>query len=174
VRDWTSYNTHGQKLRCPPSKKAQFLTECGIETISLMEIKMKKMLLLVLTALTLAACASAPTPDLSGAWKLVSYGDASNPTPALPGVDTSIQFEDGQMSGNVGCNGFGGEYELNGNALTFGTVMSTLMFCEGGSDQEQSVLSVFADGDKLIVHLEGDLMTIKSPDGTLVVNLARR
>ena len=24
------YNTHGQKLRFPPSEKAQFLTECGI------------------------------------------------------------------------------------------------------------------------------------------------
>ena len=24
------YNTHGHKLRFPPSKKAQFVTECGI------------------------------------------------------------------------------------------------------------------------------------------------
>lgn len=24
------YNTHGHKLRIPPSKKAQFVTECGI------------------------------------------------------------------------------------------------------------------------------------------------
>lgn len=135
---------------------------------------MKKILLFVLTVLTLAACASVSTPDLSGAWTLVSYGDASNPTPALPGVDTSIQFEDGQMSGNVGCNGFGGEYELNGNTLTFGPVMSTLMFCEGASDQEQGVLAVFADGAKLTVQINGDEMTITSADGISVVKLSRK
>ena len=27
---WASYNTHGHKLRFPPYKKAQFVTECGI------------------------------------------------------------------------------------------------------------------------------------------------
>jgi hypothetical protein len=26
----TTYNNHGHKLRFPPSKKAQFVTECGI------------------------------------------------------------------------------------------------------------------------------------------------
>lgn len=135
---------------------------------------MKKTLLLVLTVLTLAACASTPTPDLSGAWTLVSYGDASNPTPALPGVDTSIQFEDGQMSGNVGCNGFGGEYELTGNTITFGPVMSTLMFCDGIAQQEQGVLSTFADGEELTIKVDGDLMSITSADGAMVVNLARK
>jgi len=27
---YREYNTHGHKLRFPPSKKAQFVTECGI------------------------------------------------------------------------------------------------------------------------------------------------
>ena len=29
--DCPLYNTHGHKLRFPPSKKAQFVTECGIQ-----------------------------------------------------------------------------------------------------------------------------------------------
>lgn len=135
---------------------------------------MKKLILLTMGIFLLAACASTSTVNLTGEWTLVSYGDAVNPTPALPGVDTSIKFEDGQMSGNMGCNGFGGEYELKGNTLTFGPVMSTLMFCEGISDQEQGVLSVFADGEKLTVTMEGDVMTIASADGALVVNLTRK
>lgn len=135
---------------------------------------MKKILPLVLTVLFLAACASARTPDLSGAWTLVSYGDASNPTPALPGVDTSIEFTDGQMSGNVGCNGFGGEYLQSGNTLTFGPVMSTLMFCDATSDQEQGVLSLFADGEALTVQLDGGTLTITSADGSRVVTLSRK
>lgn len=128
-----------------------------------------KKLMFVLGLFLLAACASASTVDLSGAWTLVSYGDASGLTPALPGVDTSIEFSDGQMSGNVGCNGFGGEYELNGGSLTFGPVMSTMMFCEAEAVQEQAVLEVFADGVELTVQVDGDLLTITSPDGLTVV-----
>jgi heat shock protein HslJ len=134
---------------------------------------MKKILLFALTLL-LAACASSPSIDLSGEWKLVSYGDASNPTSALPGVDTSIKFENGQMSGNVGCNGFGGEYKVRGEAITFGPVMSTLMFCEATSDQEQGVLSLFAEGEELSLRLDDNVLTITSADGASAVMLARK
>lgn len=136
---------------------------------------MKKLIMLALGIVLLTACALTSTVDLTGEWALVSYGDAAHPTPALPGVDTSLKFEDGQLSGNVGCNGFGGEYELRGNTLTFGPIMSTLMFCEGTSEQEQGLLSVFADGVELKVQMNGDdLLTITSPDGLYVVNLARK
>jgi heat shock protein HslJ len=136
---------------------------------------MKKSLL-VLTALLiliLTAC-STSRPDISGDWKLVSYGDASSPTPALPDVDTVFTFDKGQMSGNVGCNGFGGEYSLSGDRITFNGVMSTLMFCEATSAQEQGVLGVFSDGRALQIQVNGDSLTIISGEGTSVVILARK
>jgi heat shock protein HslJ len=135
---------------------------------------MKKIHLL-LTAfflLALSAC-SAAKPDLSGEWKLVSYGDIANPTPALPEVDTSITFENGQMGGNVGCNGFGGEYSLNGDQITFNGIMSTLMFCEETSAQEQGVLGVFSDNVPLQIQVNGDSLSITSADGASAVNLIR-
>lgn len=134
---------------------------------------MKKMFLLA-ALLLVSACASTPNVDLAGEWRLVSYGAASSPTPALPGVETTIRFENGQVSGNVGCNSFGGAYKLKGNMLTFGPVMSTLMFCEATSAQEQGVLSLFADGVALSVQMDGDTLRIVSPDGLTVVNLARK
>ena len=134
---------------------------------------MKKLLLLALTVLALAACASTPAPNLSGAWTLVSYGDASNPTNALPGVDTQIEFNNGQMNGNVGCNGFGGEYEQNGDTLTFGPVMSTLMFCDATAAQEQGVLGLFIPEETLTLHLDGDTLTITSADGLSAITLVR-
>jgi heat shock protein HslJ len=135
-----------------------------------MEIKMKRFFLIAIVVLALAACSPAK-PDLSGEWKLVSYGDIANPTPALPDVDTSIQFESGQMSGNVGCNGFGGTYELGGDKITFSGIMSTMMYCEETSAQEQAVLAVFSDGVKLPVQLNGNSLTIISADGASVINL---
>lgn len=131
------------------------------------------LLLTALFLLALAACSSTK-PDLGGEWQLVSYGDAANPTPALPDVDAAITFENGQMSGNVGCNGFGGEYKLNGDQITFGGIMSTMMFCEQTSAQEQGVLGIFSDGVALQIQVNGDSLTITAADSASVVNLARK
>jgi heat shock protein HslJ len=135
---------------------------------------MKKIILFALTLFILAACSLSPKTDLSGEWKLVSYGNAANPTPALPNVDTSIKFENGRMSGNVGCNGFGGAYELQGDKITFSGIMSTLMYCENTSIQEQGVLAVLADNINLQVQSNGNNLMISSPDSSSVVNLVRK
>ena len=136
-------------------------------------MKKSRLLLTTLFILILAACSPAK-PEISGDWKLVSYGDAANPTPALPDVDTTLTFENGQMSGNVGCNGFGGGYELSGETITFSGIMSTMMFCQETSVQEQGVLGVFSDNAPLPIQLNGDTLTITSADGASVVTLARK
>jgi heat shock protein HslJ len=136
-------------------------------------MKKIRLLLTVLFIVVLTACSPAK-PNINGEWKLVSYGDAANSTPALPNVDASIKFEDGQMSGNVGCNGFGGAYELSGDQIILSGIMSTLMYCEETSAQEQSVLAVFSDSVKLPFQLNGDTLTIISADGASVINLARK
>ena len=125
--------------------------------------------------LMLAACSGANTANITGDWKLVSYGSVDNPTPAIPDVETSITFDsEGQMNGNVGCNGFGGNYEISSDKITFDSIMSTLMFCEGTSDQEQAVLGVFSDKVGLQFQLNDNTLTITSVDGLSVVNLERK
>ena len=93
---------------------------------------------------------------------------------AAPDVDTSIVFGgDGKVNGNVGCNGFGGDYTVEGNDITFGQLVSTLMFCEGPvGDQETTTLNVFTGTTTF--ELEGDTLTITSEDGSAVVVLARK
>lgn len=137
---------------------------------------MKKIFQLATALVLLAACSSGSTAgsDVTGEWKLISYGDAANPTPAIPKVETSISFDsNGQISGNVGCNSFGGNYEVNGDKIAFNSMMATLMFCEETSSQEQAVLSIFSDNMKLSIQRNADTLTITSADGSSVVNLAR-
>lgn len=138
---------------------------------------MKNKVLLATALFLIAACSSgsAASADITGEWKLISYGDATNPTPAIPKVDTSIRFDsNGQIRGNVGCNSFGGNFEVNGGRITFNSMMATLMFCEETSSQEQAVLSVFSDNMKLSIQMNADTLTITSADGSSVVNLARK
>jgi heat shock protein HslJ len=145
-----------------------------IREVKILEMKMKKTFLLAVVLFILAACSSS-NANIAGDWKLISYGDATNPMPAVPNVDTSIKFEsNGQISGNVGCNGFGGNYEVTGDKITFNSIMSTMMYCEETSLQEQAVLSVFSDSMKLQFQMNGDTLTIISADGLSAVNLARK
>lgn len=135
---------------------------------------MKKITLLVIALFILAACAGSNS-TITGDWKLISYGNPSNPTTAISNIDTNIKFDSkGNMSGNVGCNGFGGTYEQKEDTLSFSAIMSTMMFCDETMLQEQGVLSVFSDGVTLQIQLSGDILTITSADGASVVNLARK
>ena len=135
---------------------------------------MKKLFFVALILLVLTACSNSKV-DVLGEWKLVSYGNAANPMPSLADVDTSIQFApNGQMTGNVGCNGFGGGYEIKDGKLTFSGIMSTMMYCDEISSQEQGVLDVFSNNVQQKVQMKGDTLTITSADGASVVNLVRK
>ena len=135
---------------------------------------MKKSFFTAIALFILAACSS-PNPDIAGKWKLISYGNAANPTPVVPDVDTSINFNlNGEIDGNVGCNSFGGNYEVSGDTIVFRSIMSTMMYCEETSPQEQAVLGLFSDNVDLQFQMNGDALTITSVDGASVVNLARK
>ena len=128
----------------------------------------------VLSILSLAACSGKVSASVSGEWTLVSYGDASNPAPAVPDVETSISFDEkGQFGGSVGCNSFGSEYKVDGDKITFGSIISTMMFCEETSSQESMVLGILSD-KTVNYQVDGDELKITSSDGASVVVLVRK
>jgi len=130
--------------------------------------------LFVISGVLLAACSGGASNPLVGTWKLVSYGPPENSIPAVPDVDTSITFSvDGKVEGNVGCNGFGGDYTVDGDKIVFGQLVSTLMFCEGPvGDQETTTLNVFVGSVPFVI--EGNMVTITAADGSAVVVLERK
>lgn len=134
---------------------------------------MKKILIGLLAVLVLSACSGGSASSIVGQWELVSYGSASSQTPAVEGVDTSIEFSaDGKLHGNVGCNVFNGDYKVDGDTLTFSPVASTLMFCGDVAEQEASTLAVFSESASFV--LDGDTLTITSADGASVIVLAKK
>lgn len=135
---------------------------------------MKKIYFLLIALVILLSACSGSSVSLEGEWTLVSYGDSTNPTLALPNVETSINFDaDNQVGGNVGCNSFGGEYKLNGNQVTFSGIFSTLMFCEGTMDQETVFLNILSE-QSLNFELSGNQLTLTSQDGSSVIVLEKK
>jgi heat shock protein HslJ len=137
---------------------------------------MKKILYICMIAMfMLAACSGANANSIVGGWELVSYGPvAGQITAASIDFNTFIDFdEDGELAGNVGCNSFGGDYKVDGNQITFGSIISTLMACEDPiGAQEAAVLQTFSG--TATYDLNGDTLTITSEDGTTSVVLARK
>ncbi len=129
---------------------------------------MKKVLLfLLLVSLLLAACTSQEKP-LQGSWSLTAYGPQGATAPAAPDSQASIVFnDDGTLSGSSGCNGFGGEYSVEGDQIKFGGLASTLMACdEPLMTQEGTVFKVL--NDTASYQIDGGTLTV-TKDGTVLV-----
>lgn len=112
---------------------------------------------------------TAPEPaGLAGtSWMLVSYGAPDAQIPVVSGeAKTTLTFgADGQASGSGGCNGYGGSYTIQGDTVTFGQMMSTLMACadENVNRQEGAFMKALSSAGKFAVA--GDRLTIAYDNG---------
>ena len=125
------------------------------------------LLLLLLAGLMLAACTSQEN-SLKGSWSFTAYGPESSTNPAVTDNQATITFnDDGTLSGNSGCNSFGGEYKVEEGQVTFNQLVSTLMACSDPlMSQEGSVFKVL-DGTASF-EIKGDTLTI-TKDGMALV-----
>lgn len=134
---------------------------------------MKKYLItLLLISLAISACSAqngGESPSsLIGSWKLVAYGPAGAPIPAVEGVGAGLTFnEDGTVTGTSGCNGLGGDYTVEGDQITFGEFVSTLMACdEPIMAQEEAAHKVMTG--TATYKIEGNTLTITNTGMVLV------
>ena len=131
---------------------------------------MKKYVLsLLIIGFVLSAC-SAKNQDASaallGSWKLNSYDSV----PAVTHASAELTFNDnGTITGNSGCNGFGGKYKVAGDQVTFSEVDSTLMACdEPHMSQEGAVHQVL--NNAATFKIEGNRLTLTNHGNVLVLN----
>ncbi len=94
-----------------------------------MKSKLKFLLAVAMVStLFLAACQPQQSASPEGTWLLTELN--GNPVP----LDANIYMivDSDRLSGNDGCNQFGGSYTRDGNSFSVGDeLMSTLMACEG-------------------------------------------
>ncbi len=111
-------------------------------------------------------------PQLTGInWEVVNYNHNQQAVVGvLEGTQiTAIFGEDGQMSGSAGCNNYSAGYTVDGNAITIGPAISTMMFCadpEGVMEQEMAYLQALPSAATYVV--QGDRLDLLAADGTIV------
>src|SRR4030067_887492 len=86
-------------------------------------------LVILLTGLiTLNAC-KIESPIENYTWVLTSYGQPGSMKTPLADTELTAFFESEtkQIKGNGGCNGYGGDYTVDGLSLSITGLISTLM-----------------------------------------------
>ncbi|MBX3029434.1 MAG: META domain-containing protein [Chloroflexi bacterium] len=88
-------------------------------------------------------------------------------------VEATLQLVDGHASGSGGCNRWFAEYALDGTALSFGPIGSTLMFCEGPGGQVETFF--FADLEGVTQwRFEDATLILAGDDGDPILAFTRQ
>jgi heat shock protein HslJ len=94
----------------------------------------------------------------------------------IDGTEINAFFgENGELSGNAGCNQYIGSYTVAGNAIEIGQLGSTMRFCaepEGTMEQEQAFLAALQSAATF--RIEGDNLEMRTADDAIAVMMTRR
>jgi heat shock protein HslJ len=94
-------------------------------------------------------------------WTLVAGVEA--PPDAVP----TVTFADGTVSGSSGCNWYGGDYELEGDAIAISEIAVTAMGCPDQEiETEESYLAAFLEVDGWSLE-DGELVLSAAGDEVL-------
>jgi heat shock protein HslJ len=108
--------------------------------------------------------------NLEGAsWSLDTYLNREGKTECvLPYTEITALFESGRVSGDGGCNSYGGNYVTKGDNITVGMVVSTMMFCiDNISDQESEYLQNLQNA--ATYNVSGNLLRMMDANGTIIL-----
>jgi heat shock protein HslJ len=112
---------------------------------------------------------SSPLKDSK--WILTSFTNAAGELEdVMSGTQVTLEFTDGKLSGNAGCNSYFGDYRADTHNLAVGSIASTEMFCtnpEGVMEQESEYLRRLLSA--VSYTIDGENLTIANADGEAVL-----
>ena len=120
---------------------------------------------------------SAQSQDLAGSsWEVIAYNNGKEAVVSvIIGTEITADFgEDGQLTGNAGCNNYFASYETEGDKISIGPAGSTEMGCsepEGIMEQEQLYLAALQTANTY--RIEGLDMEMRTEDGARVASFKR-
>lgn len=116
-----------------------------------------------------------PVVALEGTeWVLTTFLDGDAARSVLSGTEITLRLEEGNVGGTAGCNSYTGAYTLRDDALAFGPLATTRMYCQdpaGVMDQEGQYLELLENVTTF--ELDGDQLTLRAADGSGLVFQAR-
>ena len=125
--------------------------------------------LMLISSLGSTAFAAGTGGTLEGnLWALTRYADGGAMVDVPASVEANATFAEGRIAGKGGCNGFGGDYTVNGASISFGPLLSTMMAC--GAPQDDVEKAYFADLGKAATYTAtADALTMYDASGAEIL-----
>ncbi|NED98802.1 META domain-containing protein [Phytoactinopolyspora halotolerans] len=104
-------------------------------------------------------------PVVGTTWKLHNVASVDD-LPSDPPAEAMFVIEDGEVSGNTGCNSFGGDAEVDEEAgtVTFSQVIATTKACTGERGEIDQAMLGALEGEATI-EISGDVLTLTPESG---------
>ena len=119
---------------------------------------------------------AAPADPLAGSsWNVTGINNGNQAVVSLA-ADTTVTLvfgTDGTVSGSGGCNTYNGNVAVDGDAISFGPLMSTQMACpQPAMDQETQFFAALAAASSFDV--KGSTLTMRDSGGATQVTAAKQ
>lgn len=95
-------------------------------------------------------------------WQLSSFVAGAENQVVPSDISISLQFENGKVSGNGGCNNIGGAYIHDGNTVTVSNLLSTKMYCAPAMRWESQFLQWLSQSQSYTI--QGETLEINCGD----------
>lgn len=122
------------------------------------------MAVLMVGCTAMAPAASVDEPLENTYWKLNRLGET--PVTAVDNQREAhlvLHAEEARVAGSGGCNRLMGSYDLEGEALSFGRLATTMMACPAGMQTERAFLDALEE--VAAWEVDGKTLTLSDADG---------
>lgn len=112
-----------------------------------------------------------PRSVVDGSWRVQSIAGR----PVVPGTRVTMNFADGRVTGNTGCNSFNGSFRLEGGRLNAGPLATTRRACMGRlqNAQERDLLALMGERLSVSRNRAGKLVMTGRGGRTIVLEPER-
>jgi heat shock protein HslJ len=106
-----------------------------------------------------------------GRWQVTGYYTGSAIASVVPNSTLTAEFSRDEVSGDGGCNTFGGPYDANGRTITIGPLTSTLRACADEALNTQEAQYLMALELAASFQVSGNRLDLLRADGGIAVTL---
>lgn len=145
------------------------LTEAGAAQIELFLDSIEWLDEAVDPSMTAQPSSPPSATDMIGEWRLIAGIVDGDEVPVLDRSPTTMAFNGTEMGGSTPCNVYGAEVQVDGDRLSVGMIVQTMIGCSGVfEDAEQLYFAALSKVSTFAFRLDGDQLVLTGPDATLV------
>lgn len=99
-------------------------------------------------------------------WRVEAMNGEATP----PGPNYRMEFAGGRISGQLGCNHLGGDYQVRGDLLTAGPVAMTEMACSGPAGHFESLGTPVLTRPMTLRWISAEQLTLANSRGSIALS----